>query len=243
MNALIKEPEFMIPSNRLALFDLDHTLLPLDSDYQWADFLARTGRAGDPAEAQARNEELMERYNAGQLTAEQSAEFMLGLLARASLPELASWHEQFMAEIIRPAIRENAIELVQKHLIRGDLCAIVTATNDFVTAPIARAFGIPHLIATIAEMERGRYTGRIEGVPSFQAGKIVRVDDWLAGMTLKRDDFEEVYFYSDSPNDLPLLEVVSHPIATNPSPALREVALERGWEVLDLFQEMQDAKS
>lgn len=233
----------MTNSNRLALFDLDHTLLPLDSDYQWADFLARTGRAGDPAQAQARNEALMEQYNAGQLTAEQSAEFMLGLLTRASLPELARWHEEFMAEVIRPAIRDNAIDLVQQHMARGDLCAIVTATNDFVTAPIARAFGIPHLIATIAEMERGRYTGRIEGVPSFQAGKIVRVDEWLTGMGLERNAFEKVYFYSDSPNDLPLLEVVSHPIATNPSPALREIALQRGWKVLDLFHEMQDAKS
>ncbi len=233
----------MTTPTRLALFDLDHTLLPLDSDYQWADFLARTGRAGDPAEAQARNEELMERYNAGQLTAEQSAEFMLGLLARASTPELARWHEQFMAEVIRPAIRDNAIELVQEHMARGDLCAIVTATNDFVTAPIARAFGIPHLIATVAEQRFGRYTGKIQGVPSFQAGKIVRVDDWLATMGLKRNDFQETYFYSDSPNDLPLLEVVSHPIATNPSPVLREIAHDRGWKVLDLFQEMHDAKS
>ena len=233
----------MTTPTRLALFDLDHTLLPLDSDHQWADLLARTGRAGDPAEAQARNEELMERYNAGQLTAEQSAEFMLGLLARASQPELAQWHEDFMAEVIRPAIRDNAIELVQEHMTRGDLCAIVTATNDFVTAPIARAFGIPHLIATVAETRQGRYTGRIQGVPSFQAGKIVRVDEWLAGMGLKRDAFQETWFYSDSPNDLPLLEVVSHPIATNPSPTLRDIALQRGWKVLDLFQEMQDAKS
>jgi len=233
----------MTPSTRLVLFDLDHTLLPLDSDYQWADFLARTGRAGDPAEAQRRNEELMERYNAGRLTAEQSAEFMLGLLARASMPELAQWHEVFMAEVIRPAIRGNAVELAQEHMARGDLCAIVTATNDFVTAPIARAFGIPHLIATMAETRLGRYTGRIEGVPSFQAGKIVRVDAWLAGMGLSRDAFQETHFYSDSPNDLPLLEVVSHPVATNPSPALRRVAETRGWKVLDLFTEMQDAKS
>lgn len=233
----------MTTPTRLALFDLDHTLLPLDSDYQWADFLARTGRAGDPAQAQARNEELMERYNAGQLTAEQSAEFMLGLLAGASAPDLARWHEEFMAEVIRPAIRDNAIELVQEHMARGDLCAIVTATNDFVTAPIARAFGIPHLIATIAEQQLGRYTGRIQGVPSFQAGKIVRVDEWLSAMSMQRSDFQETYFYSDSPNDLPLLEVVSHPIATNPSPVLREIAHDRGWKVLDLFEEMHDAKS
>src|SRR5690554_146289 len=233
----------MTTPTRLALFDLDHTLLPLDSDYQWADFLARTGRAGDPAEAQARNEELMERYNAGDLTAEQSAEFMLGLLARASVPELAAWHEVFMAEVIRPAIRDNAIDLVQNHMARDDLCAIVTATNDFVTAPIARAFGIPHLIATNAELRNGRYTGRIEGVPSFQAGKIVRVDEWLRGKGLTRDDFAETWFYSDSPNDLPLLEVVSHPVATNPSATLRQIAQQRGWRVLDLFLEMQDAKS
>lgn len=233
----------MTQTVRLALFDLDHTLLPLDSDYQWADYLARSGRAGDPAEAQRRNEELMERYNAGELTAEQSAEFMLGLLARASMPELAQWHEDFMAEVIRPSIRENAVALVQEHMTQGDLCAIVTATNDFVTAPIARAFGIPHLIATVAEVRGGRYTGRIEGVPSFQAGKITRVDQWLAGMGLKREAFEETWFYSDSPNDLPLLEVVSHPIATNPSPRLREIAEQRGWQILDLFTEMQDAKS
>ena len=233
----------MTAFSRLALFDLDHTLLPLDSDYQWADFLARTGRAGDPAEAQRRNEELMERYNAGQLTAEQSAEFMLGLLARASMPELAQWHEVFMAEVIRPAIRDNAIALVQEHMSRGDLCAIVTATNDFVTAPIARAFGIQHLIATVAEIQDGRYTGRIQGVPSFQEGKIVRVDEWLKSMGLNRDAFEQVYFSSDSQNDLPLLAVVSHPVATNPSPALREVAEAKGWKILDLFKELQDAKS
>ncbi len=233
----------MTEFSRLALFDLDHTLLPLDSDYQWADYLARTGRAGDPAEAQRRNEELMERYNAGRLTAEQSAEFMLGLLARASMPELAQWHESFMAEVIRPSIRDNALQLVQDHMARGDLCAIVTATNEFVTAPIARAFGIPHLIGTVAEARLGRYTGRIQGVPSFQAGKIVRVDEWLARMGLSRESFQETYFYSDSPNDLPLLEVVTHPVATNPSPVLRDIAEERGWKVLDLFKEMQDAKS
>ncbi|MDS1142545.1 HAD family hydrolase [Pusillimonas sp. SM2304] len=230
-------------AKRLALFDLDHTLLPLDSDYQWADFLARTGRAGDPAQAQRRNEELMERYNAGNLTAEQSAEFMLGLLSRAAMTELAEWHETFMAEVVRPAILPIAEKLVQQHIAQGDLCAIVTATNEFVTAPIARAFGIPHLIATIPETRDGRYTGRIQGVPSFQAGKVVRVNAWLDGMGLALPDFESSYFYSDSPNDLPLLEAVTHPVATNPSPTLRQLAGERGWPILDLFKDMQDAKS
>ncbi|SHI14936.1 HAD family hydrolase [Pollutimonas bauzanensis] len=233
----------MTAAKRLALFDLDHTLLPLDSDYQWADFLARTGRAGDPVQAQLRNDDLMQRYNAGNLTAEQSAEFMLGLLTRAASSELAQWHEAFMAEVVRPAILPIARSLVQEHMARGDLCAIVTATNEFVTAPIARAFGVPHLIATIPEMHDGRYTGRIQGVPSFQAGKVTRVKQWLAGMDLALADFECSFFYSDSPNDLPLLEAVTHPVATNPSPTLRQVAQQRRWKILDLFQDMQDAKS
>lgn len=233
----------MTAAKRIALFDLDHTLLPLDSDYQWADFLARTGRAGDPVEAQRRNEELMDRYNAGNLTAEQAAEFMLGLLAAAELDELAAWHEEFMESVILPSIRPSAQELVQQHLDRGDLTAIVTATNEFVTAPIARLFNIPHLIATTPEQREGRYTGAIQGVPSFQQGKVTRVNDWLAGMGKTLADFETSYFYSDSINDLPLLEAVTHPIATNPSPTLRDIAVSRGWEILHLFKDMQDAKS
>ncbi|ARP91569.1 hypothetical protein CAL14_15810 [Bordetella genomosp. 9] len=228
---------------RLALFDLDHTLLPLDSDYQWADFLARTGRAGDPEEARARNEDLMERYNRGELTAQQSAEFMLGLLAAHTPFDLARWHEEYMAEVIRPAIGLAAVRLVQDHLAAGDLCAIVTATNHFVTAPIARAFGVPHLIATIPEYVAGRYTGRIEGTPSFKEGKVTRVHDWLAAMGLTLADFSETFFYSDSINDVPLLEAVSQPVATNPSPALRDIAQSRGWRVLELFAHMEDEKS
>lgn len=228
---------------RLALFDLDHTLLPLDSDYQWADFLARTGRAGDPAEARRRNDDLMDRYNQGELTAEQAAEFMLGLLAAHTPYELANWHEAFMTEVIRPHITPQAIQTVEQHLAAGDLCAIVTATNGFVTAPIARAFGIEHLIATDAEYRNGRYTGHIQGTPSFKEGKVVRVNQWLAGMNLTLANFSESFFYSDSINDIPLLEVVTHPVAANPSPALREIAQTRGWKVLDLFEHLEDAKS
>lgn len=228
---------------RLALFDLDHTLLPLDSDYQWAEFLARTGRAGDPDEARRRNQDLMDRYNAGQLSAEESAEFMLGLLARADATQLALWHEEFMRDVVRPAILPNAIDVVQRHHEAGDLVAIVTATNTFVTEPIARAFNIPHLIGTTPQYQRGRYTGRIEGIPSFQAGKITRVEQWLATLGLTLSDFERTYFYSDSINDLPLLEVVTHPIATNPSDGLRQIAQARGWPVLDLFKHLEDAKS
>lgn len=230
-------------SRRLALFDLDHTLLPLDSDYQWADYLARTGRAGDPDEARRRNDDLMDRYNRGELTAEQAAEFMLGLLAAHAPFELAAWHEDFMAEVIRPSITPAARELVESHLEAGDLCAVVTATNSFVTAPIARAFGIPHLVATDAEVQRGRYTGRILGTPSFKEGKVVRVNDWLGAMGLGLADFPESFFYSDSVNDVPLLEKVTRPIAANPSPTLRAIAQERGWQVIDLFDHVIDAKS
>ena len=230
-------------SNRLALFDLDHTLLPLDSDYQWADFLARTGRAGDPEVARARNEELMQRYNAGNLTAQEAAEFMLGLLAAHDPHELAHWHEDFMREVIRPRMTAQAIDLVRKHLSAGDLCAIVTATNSFVTAPIARAFGVPHLIATDPQYVAGRYTGKIHGTPSFQQGKVIRVNDWLANMGLNLGQFEQSHFYSDSINDLPLLETVTHPVVTNPSKALHDLAQQRQWPVLQLFEQNLDQKS
>ena len=233
----------MTSPQNLALFDLDHTLLPLDSDYQWADFLARTGRAGDPIQAQRRNQELMDRYNIGQLSAEESAEFMLGLIANQSRETLMQWQQAFMQEIILPAIHPQAKDLVNQHLAQGDLCAIVTATNEFVTAPIAKIFGFDHLIATIPEAKNGIYTGRIKGIASFQEGKITRVDQWLHELGLKRDQFEKVWFYSDSPNDLPLMEVVSHPVATNPSNRLRDIALERNWQIIDLFNNLLDAKS
>lgn len=225
----------MKPS-RLALFDLDHTLLPLDSDYQWADFLARTGRAGDPEVARARNNELMNRYNEGQLTAQAAAEFMLGLLAAHPPHDLAHWHESFMQDVVRPALSAQSIALVQKHLNAGDLCAIVTATNSFVTAPIARALGVQHLIATTPEYVNGRYTGKIEGIPSFREGKITRVNDWLDTMGLSLADFESSHFYSDSMNDLPLLECVTHPVATNPSDELRAIATAHNWVIIDLFK-------
>ncbi len=228
---------------RLALFDLDHTLLPLDSDYQWADFMARTGRAGDPAVARQRNEDLMARYNAGNLTAEEAAEFMLGLLAAHPPHLLSAWHDEFMQHVIRPAMTPSAIDLVREHLEAGDLCAIVTATNSFVTAPIARAFGIPHLIATDPEYVGGRFTGKIAGTPSFKFGKVVRVNEWLASMEKSLQDFEQSFFYSDSSNDIPLLEVVTHPIVTNPSPSLLDVAKARNWPVMHLFEQSIDQKS
>lgn len=232
----------MKPS-RLALFDLDHTLIPLDSDYQWADFLARTGRAGDPEVARARNDDLMHRYNQGELTAQEAAEFMLGLLAAHEPHDLAHWHEQFMQEVIRPKLTVQAIDLVKTHLRADDLCAIVTATNSFVTAPIARALGIPHLIATEPQFSSGRYTGKIHGTPSFKEGKVKRVQDWLATMGMTLSDFKTSHFYSDSINDLPLLEAVTHPVVTNPSESLYQIAQQRNWPVLQLFDSNLDQKS
>jgi HAD superfamily hydrolase (TIGR01490 family) len=230
-------------SQRLALFDLDHTLLPLDSDHQWAEFLAKSGRAGDPVQALARNNELMHRYNSGDLTAEQAAEFMLGLLAAHPPHLLAAWHEEYMQHVIRPAMTDEALAIVQKHLAAGDLCAMVTATNSFVTAPIARAFGVPTLIATEPEYVAGRYTGKFFGTPSFKHGKVLRVNAWLATLNRSLKDFDESYFYSDSINDLPLLEVVTRPIVTNPSPSLLKVAQERNWPVLNIFTSLADHKS
>jgi len=186
---------------------------------------------------------LMQRYNRGELRAEDAAAFMLGLLTRADDAELARWRQEFMRDVITPAILPAAQDLVQRHLQAGHLCAVVTATNDFVTAPIVRAFGIPHLIATVVERRDDRYTGRIHGVPSFQAGKVTRVHAWLSGMGLSLDGFERSYFYSDSPNDLPLLEAVTHPVAVNPSAALAQTAHARDWPVLHLFADLHDSKS
>lgn len=228
---------------RLALFDLDYTLLPLDTDYQWADFLLRTGRAGDPVQARRRNDELMALYNRGELTAELSAQFLLGLLAMHTPSNLAVWHEEFMATVIRPVFTEQAVRLVEAHLAAGDLCALATSTNSFVTAPIARAFGLPYLLATEPEYVNGRYTGRIHGIPCFKEGKVTRVQTWLAAMGLTLADFEESFFYSDSVNDVHLLQAVTRPIATNPSPALRAISQENGWPVLDLFEPIKDTKS
>ena len=234
----------MTQPTHLALFDLDHTLLPFDSDYQWAEFLARTGRAGDPQIARQRNDDLMRRYNEGTLSAEEAADFMLGLLRLGQPDELDRWHLDYMAEVVEPGILPVARDLIAQHQDQGALCAIVTATNAFVTTPIARALGFDHLIATIPQRDaQGGYTGRIEGTPSFKAGKVLRVHQWLQDQGLHLEDFQESWFYSDSMNDLPLLEAVTHPVATNPSPALRDIAAGRGWRILDLFTDVQDSKS
>jgi HAD superfamily hydrolase (TIGR01490 family) len=220
---------------RLALFDLDYTLLPIDSDYEWARFLIRTGVV-DGAEYERRNDEFFEQYKAGTLDIHAFLAFQLAPLAAHPCATLEGWLQAFVAEVIRPAIRGPALELVRRHRERGDLCAIVTATNEFVTTPIADAFGIEHLIATGVERVGDCYTGRPRGTPSFREGKIRRTDEWLESQGHSWADFGESWFYSDSSNDLPLLERVSNPVATNPDPRLALLAAERGWPVLRLFE-------
>jgi HAD superfamily hydrolase (TIGR01490 family) len=218
---------------RLALFDLDHTLLAGDSDYEWGRFLVDRGVLARE-EYEAQNAAFYERYKAGTLDIHEFLGFALRPLADHDEAELARWHADFMAERIRPMIAPGAPSLVRAHLEAGDLCAIVTATNRFVTAPIARELGVEHLVATEPERVDGRYTGRPLGTPCFREGKIRRVLDWLAGLGLQLGSFAESTFYSDSHNDLPLLERVTRPVAVDPDERLAALARARGWRVISL---------
>ena len=228
-------PPAQAPAATLALFDLDHTLLPIDSDYEWARFLIRLG-AVDGEEYERRNDLFFDQYHAGTLDIHEFLAFQLAPLAAHPRSQLEAWRRRFMDEVIAPAIRPAARALVDGHRERGDLCAIVTATNEFVTAPIARAFGVEHLIATGVEENAGHYTGRPRGTPSFREGKVRRTDEWLASFGHHWNGFARSYFYSDSVNDVPLLERVTDPVATNPDPQLAALARERGWPVIRLFE-------
>jgi HAD superfamily hydrolase (TIGR01490 family) len=221
----------------LALFDLDHTLLPIDSDYEWGQFLVRTG-AVDGAQFKRRNDDFFAQYQAGTLDPVEYLEFALGTLARFPRARLDAMHQQFMAEVIQPAIRPRARELVQRHLDDGDLVAIITATNRFVTEPIAREFGVAHLIAAMPQTdEHGNITGKLQGAPTSGPGKVTHMHAWLATLGTPFDAFERSHFYSDSHNDIPLLSVVSHPVATNPNTALATHATALGWPLLHLFND------
>jgi HAD superfamily hydrolase (TIGR01490 family) len=217
----------------LALFDLDNTLLSGDSDYEWGQFLIDRGVV-DRDFYEHRNRGFYEQYKAGTLDIHEFLAFALEPLARHTPDELARWHAAFMAERIVPLIGRRARDLVACHARNGDLLAIITATNAFVTAPIAREFGVPHLIATEPEQVDGRYTGRPRGTPCFQAGKVTRLDEWLAARGQTLASFDDTWFYSDSLNDLPLLERVRRPVAVDPDPRLAEVAAARGWPILSL---------
>ena len=217
----------------LALFDLDNTLLAGDSDYEWTQHLVSKGVL-DRDTFERKNTEFFEQYKAGTLNIHEFLDFQLQSLANNPRASLDAWHAEFMATCIRPIISRQSRDLVQRHLNNGDLCAIVTATNSFVTGPIAREFGIPHLIATIPAQQGGQFTGKPRGTPAFREGKVSRVEEWLETMGLWWGSFERSWFYSDSLNDLPLLSKVSHPIAVDPDATLRAHAEAQGWTVLNL---------
>lgn len=218
---------------RLALFDLDNTLLACDSDYEWGQFLVDRGVLRRE-EYEAQNRVYYEQYVAGTLDIHEYLGFALRPLAEHAPGDLARWHAEFMRTRILPAITPQARALVRKHLDEGDLCAVITATNSFVTAPIAREFGVAHLIATEPESRDGRFTGRVAGIPCFREGKLRRLDEWLSTIGRRLAEFSESVCYSDSHNDLPLLERVTRPVAVDPDPQLAAAAGQRGWPVISL---------
>lgn len=219
----------------LALFDLDGTLIPGDSDHAFCEFLITLGWV-DADAFHRRNDEFFKQYQAGCLDIHGYIEFATAPWRQRGPAELVHVSQRFMAEVMQPQLRPAALELVRHHQQAGDVVAIVTATNEFITRPIADAFGVPDLIAVQLERDAaGAVTGRIQGEPSFREGKIARVDQWLATQGQRWHDFERTIFYSDSTNDLPLLERASEPVATNPGPALETIARERGWRILRLF--------
>ena len=219
---------------RLTLFDLDHTLLPIDSDYEWGEFTIRIGW-NDPVEFARRNDEFYAHYQAGTLDVHDYVRFAIEAVRQRGPEAAAQAHDQFMREVIAPALRPEALQLVRQHQQAGDTVLIVTATNEFVTRPIAQALGVGELLAMqLARDEAGWFTGEIDGIPTMREGKVQRMEHWLAERQLSWGDVEST-FYSDSMNDVPLLEKVDHPVATNPDARLRALAQERGWRILDLF--------
>ncbi|HJV27211.1 MAG TPA: HAD family hydrolase [Aromatoleum sp.] len=217
----------------LVLFDLDNTLLAGDSDFAWAQFLIAKGVL-DREVQEVKNIQFYEQYRAGTLDIFEFLDFQLAPLARHPREELDAWHREFMQSSIAPMITDKARALVHEHTERDALIAVVTATNSFVTGPIVREFGIPHLVATIPAQENGAFTGKPRGVPAFKAGKIERVDNWLESLGLYLGSFERSWFYSDSHNDLPLMSRVTDPVAVDPDDTLRAHAVAAAWPVISL---------
>jgi HAD superfamily hydrolase (TIGR01490 family) len=223
--------------NNLALFDLDNTLIPSDSDYLWTEFLVENKIISKL------NTEISDRffaeYGNGTLNLDEFLDYQLQPLKEIGIKRLLSLRSIFIKKKIQPVINTEAKELVCSHLQSDDLCAIVTATNEFITEPIAKLFNVHKLIATLVEKnETGAYTGKSYGVPSFREGKITRVNEWLKGNGLSLNSFRKSFFYSDSFNDIPLLKIVNNPVATNPDKKLKEYAVRNSWRVLNIFKDV-----
>ncbi|MBS8241232.1 HAD family hydrolase [Marinobacter lipolyticus] len=214
----------------LAIFDLDNTLLAGDSDHAWGEFLVEEGIV-DAEEYRKANDRFYQEYLNGELDILHYLGFALQPLAKHGMEDLLAWREHFMEKKVRPMLQDKAFELLEKHRSEGHTLMIITATNRFVTEPIAELLGIEHLIATDPELVNGRYTGQVAGVPSFQDGKVTRLNDWLASQS---ETLEGAWFYSDSHNDVPLLKQVANPVAVDPDPTLEKLALEKGWKVMSL---------
>jgi HAD superfamily hydrolase (TIGR01490 family) len=215
---------------RLALFDLDNTLLGGDSDHAWGDYLCERGIL-DAVAYKTRNDEFYQDYLAGTLNLTDYLNFSLDILGRTEMAQLDEWHRDFMRDCIEPIMLPKALELIAMHREAGDMLVVITATNRFVTAPIVARLGIDTLLATECEIIDGRYSGRTTDVPCFREGKVTRLNRWLEENQL---NLEDSYFYSDSLNDLPLLEKVANPVAVDPDPKLRAEAESRGWPVITL---------
>jgi HAD superfamily hydrolase (TIGR01490 family) len=217
----------------LALFDLDHTLLTIDSDEAWVEFLIEEGTL-DRAGFERANHDLISRYRAGEATSVEFTHFYLSTLVGRNSSALAQWHATYLQRKIRPAISAAARALLARHRADGHLLVLTTATNRFITAPIARELDLENLIATEPEIKDGSFTGRISGTPNLREGKVTRLEAWLGERGLTLRSFRQSWFYSDSVNDLPLLLRVTHPVAVNADPALAAVARERGWPQIDI---------
>jgi len=214
----------------LAIFDLDNTLIGGDSDYLWGEFLCEIG-AVDAEIHRQKNESYFQQYNRGELDIYEYSEFAIEPLSRFSMKELASMHQKFMDEVIKPIYLDKAQKLIDEHKSQGDTILVITATSRFVTEAIAKLYGIDNILAIEAEVVDGRYTGKIVGIPTYAAGK---VDNLMLWLEQNDETLAGSSFYSDSHNDIPLLDVVDHPVAVNPSDALKTYAEDRGWPILDL---------
>lgn len=214
----------------LAIFDLDHTLINGDSDYLWGKFLVEKGVV-DKTYYETRNDQFYEDYKNGTLDIMAYQHFSLEPLSKHDMTTLNAWHDEFMESFIRPIYQPKAQSLVDEHRAKGDTLLIITATNSFVTRPIAELYGIENLIGTDPEMKDNRYTGEVAGTPSFQGGKVTRLNEWLI---CNHHDLSGSFFYSDSQNDIPLLDIVENPVAVDCDDTLASYAQERNWPIISL---------